>query len=199
MRRADFLFHHKFWEQERSDSVLEWDSASLGVGGSWKSERKKKWQSIVPVRFGRTTPMITTHPCICMFFVLNPFLPQVSSLMLYVEEAHKLPVKYFTNPYCNIYLNSVQVAKTHPREGQNPVFTEEFIFEWVCHTSGCIFSFIYCCFPLSVWFFSHTLSLLGYRITKCIYLLFQWLVKWNQQIWNQPEQQNKKEQRKRHL
>lgn len=56
-------------------------------------------------------------------------LPQVSSLMLYVEEAHKLPVKYFTSPYCNIYLNSVQVAKTHPREGQNPVFTEEFIFE----------------------------------------------------------------------
>lgn len=54
---------------------------------------------------------------------------QVSSLVLYVEEAHKLPVKYFTNPYCNIYLNSVQVAKTHPREGQNPVFTEEFIFE----------------------------------------------------------------------
>lgn len=49
--------------------------------------------------------------------------------MLYVEEAHKLPGKYFTNPYCNIYLNSVQVAKTHPREGQNPVFTEEFIFE----------------------------------------------------------------------
>lgn len=63
--------------------------------------------------------------------VLNPFfsLSQVSSLVLYVEEAHKLPVKYFTNPYCNIYLNSVQVAKTHPREGQNPVFTEEFIFE----------------------------------------------------------------------
>uniref|UniRef100_A0A8C9XMD5 RAS p21 protein activator 1 n=1 Tax=Sander lucioperca TaxID=283035 RepID=A0A8C9XMD5_SANLU len=53
----------------------------------------------------------------------------VSSLVLYVEEAHKLPVKYFTNPYCNIYLNSVQVAKTHPREGQNPVFTEEFIFD----------------------------------------------------------------------
>lgn len=63
-------------------------------------------------------------------------VPQVSSLMLYVEEAHKLPVKYFTNPYCNIYLNSVQVAKTHPREGQNPVFTEEFIFEWVRHTSA---------------------------------------------------------------
>lgn len=62
------------------------------------------------------------------FFVLI-LIHQVSSLMLYVEEAHKLPVKYFTNPYCNIYLNSVQVAKTHPREGQNPVFTEEFIFE----------------------------------------------------------------------
>ncbi|TNN53016.1 Ras GTPase-activating protein 1 [Liparis tanakae] len=54
---------------------------------------------------------------------------QVSSLVLYVEEAHKLPMKYFNSPYCNIYLNSVQVAKTHPREGQNPVFTEEFIFE----------------------------------------------------------------------
>lgn len=54
---------------------------------------------------------------------------QVSSLMLHVEEAHKLPVKYFASPYCNIYLNSVQVARTHPREGQNPVFTEEFIFE----------------------------------------------------------------------
>ncbi|XP_028269325.1 ras GTPase-activating protein 1 isoform X1 [Parambassis ranga] len=59
----------------------------------------------------------------------NKRLRQVSSLVLYVEEAHKLPVKYFTNPYCNIYLNSVQVAKTHPREGQNPVFTEEFIFD----------------------------------------------------------------------
>uniref|UniRef100_A0A7N8XA10 RAS p21 protein activator (GTPase activating protein) 1a n=1 Tax=Mastacembelus armatus TaxID=205130 RepID=A0A7N8XA10_9TELE len=59
----------------------------------------------------------------------NKRLRQVSSLVLYVEEAHKLPVKYFTNPFCNIYLNSVQVAKTHPREGQNPVFTEEFIFD----------------------------------------------------------------------
>ncbi|XP_019733561.1 ras GTPase-activating protein 1 [Hippocampus comes] len=58
-----------------------------------------------------------------------PEQAQVSSLVLYVEEAHKLPVKYFTNPYCNIYLNNVQVAKTHPREGPNPVFTEEFIFD----------------------------------------------------------------------
>ncbi|KAF3850951.1 hypothetical protein F7725_012723 [Dissostichus mawsoni] len=58
-----------------------------------------------------------------------PEQAQVSSLVLYVEEAHKLPVKYFNSPYCNIYLNSVQVAKTHPREGQNPVFTEEFIFD----------------------------------------------------------------------
>lgn len=56
-------------------------------------------------------------------------MSQVSSLMLYVEEAHKLPIKHFTNPYCNIYLNSVHVARTHPRDGQNPVFTEEFIFE----------------------------------------------------------------------
>uniref|UniRef100_A0A3B5MFH0 Ras GTPase-activating protein 1 n=1 Tax=Xiphophorus couchianus TaxID=32473 RepID=A0A3B5MFH0_9TELE len=59
----------------------------------------------------------------------NKRLRQVSSLVLYVEEAHKLPVKYFANPYCNIYLNNVQVAKTHPREGQNPVFTEEFNFD----------------------------------------------------------------------
>ncbi|KAI3372488.1 hypothetical protein L3Q82_022976 [Scortum barcoo] len=59
----------------------------------------------------------------------NKRLRQVSRLVLYVEEAHKLPAKYFTNPYCNIYLNSVQVAKTHPREGQNPVFTKEFIFD----------------------------------------------------------------------
>ncbi|XP_028660551.1 ras GTPase-activating protein 1 [Erpetoichthys calabaricus] len=56
-------------------------------------------------------------------------LRQVSSLVLNVEEAHKLPVKHFTNPYCNIYLNSIQVAKTHPREGQNPVWTEEFMFD----------------------------------------------------------------------
>jgi len=48
---------------------------------------------------------------------------------LHVEEAHTLPVKHFTNPYCNIYLNSVQVAKTHIREGQNPVWSEEFVFE----------------------------------------------------------------------
>ncbi|RMC09803.1 hypothetical protein DUI87_13590 [Hirundo rustica rustica] len=54
---------------------------------------------------------------------------QVSSLILHVEEAHTLPVKHFTNPYCNIYLNSVQVAKTHIREGQNPVWSEEFVFD----------------------------------------------------------------------
>ncbi|XP_059406158.1 ras GTPase-activating protein 1 isoform X2 [Carassius carassius] len=59
----------------------------------------------------------------------NKRLRQVSSLVLYVEEAHKLPIKHFTNPYCTISLNNVQVAKTHPREGQNPVFTEEFIFD----------------------------------------------------------------------
>ncbi|KAJ8285551.1 hypothetical protein GJAV_G00028140 [Gymnothorax javanicus] len=59
----------------------------------------------------------------------NKRLRQVSSLVLYVEEAHKLPVKHFSSPYCNIYLNNVQVARTHPREGQNPVFTEEFIFD----------------------------------------------------------------------
>ncbi|KAM9446341.1 ras GTPase-activating protein 1 isoform 2-T2 [Clarias gariepinus] len=59
----------------------------------------------------------------------NKRLRQVSSLVLYVEEAHKLPIKHFTNPYCNIYLNSVHVARTHPRDGQNPVFTEEFIFD----------------------------------------------------------------------
>uniref|UniRef100_A0A8C2BBP1 RAS p21 protein activator (GTPase activating protein) 1b n=1 Tax=Cyprinus carpio TaxID=7962 RepID=A0A8C2BBP1_CYPCA len=59
----------------------------------------------------------------------NKRLRQVSSLFLNVEEAHKLPSKHFTNGYCNIYLNSIQVAKTHPREGQNPVWTEEFIFD----------------------------------------------------------------------
>uniref|UniRef100_A0A673LX96 Ras GTPase-activating protein 1 n=1 Tax=Sinocyclocheilus rhinocerous TaxID=307959 RepID=A0A673LX96_9TELE len=59
----------------------------------------------------------------------NKRLRQVSSLFLNVEEAHKLPSKHFTNAYCNIYLNSIQVAKTHPREGQNPVWTEEFIFD----------------------------------------------------------------------
>ncbi|XP_029429562.1 ras GTPase-activating protein 1 isoform X3 [Rhinatrema bivittatum] len=59
----------------------------------------------------------------------NKRLRQVSSLVLHIEEAHKLPVKHFTSPYCNIYLNSVQVAKTHAREGQNPVWSEEFIFD----------------------------------------------------------------------
>ncbi|EPQ10956.1 Ras GTPase-activating protein 1, partial [Myotis brandtii] len=59
----------------------------------------------------------------------NKRLRQVSSLVLHIEEAHKLPIKHFTNPYCNIYLNSVQVAKTHAREGQNPVWSEEFVFD----------------------------------------------------------------------
>lgn len=138
-----------------------------------------------------------------LFCVLNPsFFPQVSSLVLYVEEAHKLPVKYFTNPYCNIYLNSVQVAKTHPREGQNPVFTEEFIFEWVNHICACI---IHICLPLYFILLPDISSNLSCfkmddfsKSKKCMHL-FQWPVEWNQQIWNQPEQQNKKEQRKRHL
>ncbi|XP_069483685.1 ras GTPase-activating protein 1 isoform X1 [Ambystoma mexicanum] len=56
-------------------------------------------------------------------------LRQVSSLSLHVEEAHKLPVKHFTSPYCNIYLNSLPVAKTHAREGQNPVWSEDFFFD----------------------------------------------------------------------
>ncbi|KAF7250528.1 Ras GTPase-activating protein 1 [Varanus komodoensis] len=59
----------------------------------------------------------------------NKRLRQVSSLILHVEEAHTLPAKHFTNPYCNIYLNIVQVAKTHVREGQNPVWSEEFVFD----------------------------------------------------------------------
>ncbi|XP_048786310.1 ras GTPase-activating protein 1-like isoform X6 [Lagopus muta] len=59
----------------------------------------------------------------------NKRLRQVNSLILHVEEAHTLPVKHFTNPYCNIYLNSVHVAKTHTREGQNPVWSEEFVFD----------------------------------------------------------------------
>ncbi|XP_063309776.1 ras GTPase-activating protein 1 [Pelobates fuscus] len=59
----------------------------------------------------------------------NKRLRQVSSLNLHVEEAHKLPVKHFTSPYCNIYLNCVQVAKTHARDGQNPVWSEEFFFD----------------------------------------------------------------------
>ncbi|XP_065516979.1 ras GTPase-activating protein 1 isoform X5 [Lathamus discolor] len=61
--------------------------------------------------------------------ISNKRLRQVSSLILHVEEAHSLPVKHFTNPYCNIYLNTVQVAKTHIREGQNPVWSEEFVFD----------------------------------------------------------------------
>uniref|UniRef100_A0A8C1GZV5 RAS p21 protein activator 1 n=1 Tax=Cyprinus carpio carpio TaxID=630221 RepID=A0A8C1GZV5_CYPCA len=67
--------------------------------------------------------------CIFYFAGETPEQAQVSSLFLNVEEAHKLPSKHFTNGYCNIYLNSIQVAKTHPREGQNPVWTEEFIFD----------------------------------------------------------------------
>ncbi|XP_041436416.1 ras GTPase-activating protein 1 isoform X3 [Xenopus laevis] len=59
----------------------------------------------------------------------NKRLRQVSSLNLHIEEAHKLPNKHFTSPYCNIHLNSVQVAKTHAREGQNPVWSEEFFFD----------------------------------------------------------------------
>ncbi|XP_042305589.1 ras GTPase-activating protein 1 isoform X2 [Sceloporus undulatus] len=59
----------------------------------------------------------------------NKRLRQVSSLILHVEEAHTLPAKHFTSPYCNIYLNCVQVAKTHVREGQNPVWSEEFVFD----------------------------------------------------------------------
>ncbi|XP_035164925.1 ras GTPase-activating protein 1-like [Oxyura jamaicensis] len=36
----------------------------------------------------------------------NKRLRQVSSLILHVEEAHTLPVKHFTNLYCNIYRNT---------------------------------------------------------------------------------------------
>uniref|UniRef100_A0A8C8FBM2 Ras GTPase-activating protein 1 n=1 Tax=Oncorhynchus tshawytscha TaxID=74940 RepID=A0A8C8FBM2_ONCTS len=84
--------------------------------------------------FAGETPeqaQVCTDPSlfVCLDVLSQSHLSVVSSLVLYVEEAHKLPVKHFTNPYCNIYLNNVQVAKTHPREGQNPVFTEEFIFD----------------------------------------------------------------------
>uniref|UniRef100_UPI00358F3DFB ras GTPase-activating protein 1 isoform X2 n=1 Tax=Myxine glutinosa TaxID=7769 RepID=UPI00358F3DFB len=59
----------------------------------------------------------------------NRRLRQVRSLTLYVEEAHKLPAKYLTHPYCTILLNNVQVARTPAKEGQNPVWAEEFVFD----------------------------------------------------------------------
>ncbi|XP_061427028.1 ras GTPase-activating protein 1 isoform X4 [Lethenteron reissneri] len=59
----------------------------------------------------------------------NKHLRQVRSLTLYVEEAHKLPAKHLTHPYCTILLNNVQVARTPAKEGQNPVWAEEFVFD----------------------------------------------------------------------
>ncbi|KAH0628075.1 hypothetical protein JD844_008775 [Phrynosoma platyrhinos] len=111
--------------------ILEGNDAQLIYFESEKRATKPKGliDLSVPNCFQIVVQHFSEEHYIFYFAGETPEQAQVSSLILHVEEAHTLPAKHFTSPYCNIYLNSVQVAKTHVREGQNPVWSEEFVFD----------------------------------------------------------------------
>eukprot|EP00058_Branchiostoma_floridae_P006819 XP_002592307.1 hypothetical protein BRAFLDRAFT_206850 [Branchiostoma floridae] len=54
---------------------------------------------------------------------------QLRSLSVNVLDARNLPVKHLPHPYCMLSLHDVHAARTQMREGPNPLWSEEFVFE----------------------------------------------------------------------
>ena len=54
---------------------------------------------------------------------------QVRSLQVTVEEAHRLVSRTTCRPYCTVSLNDVHVGRTKVKEGLQPLWSEEFMFE----------------------------------------------------------------------
>lgn len=54
---------------------------------------------------------------------------QLKSLSLHVLEAHKIPTKYVSMPYCVISLNDIRIARTPLVPGPDPVWNESFLFD----------------------------------------------------------------------
>lgn len=54
---------------------------------------------------------------------------QVRSLSVTVDSAHKLFGKGAMRLYCAVDLNTVHVGRTKVREGNNPLWGEDFLFE----------------------------------------------------------------------
>ncbi|KAI8501697.1 Ras GTPase-activating protein 1 [Branchiostoma belcheri] len=54
---------------------------------------------------------------------------QLRSLSVNVLDARNLPVKHLPHPYCVLSLHDVHAARTQMREGPNPLWSEEFVFE----------------------------------------------------------------------
>ncbi|EDS37732.1 ras GTPase activating protein [Culex quinquefasciatus] len=60
-------------------------------------------------------------------FVFSPRL--IRNLNLHILEAHRLPFKLVSNPYCVVSLNQVNVEKTRVKTIPDPVWEEEFVLD----------------------------------------------------------------------
>lgn len=54
---------------------------------------------------------------------------QLKSLKLHILEAHKIPPKVLSHPYCVVSLNEIKVARTPVQQPPDPVWDEEFMFD----------------------------------------------------------------------
>ncbi|XP_038073603.1 ras GTPase-activating protein 1-like [Patiria miniata] len=56
-------------------------------------------------------------------------IKQLKSLSLHILEAHKIPTRQISHPYCVISLNNIKVARTPIQPAPDPVWSEEFVFD----------------------------------------------------------------------
>ncbi|XP_033634432.1 ras GTPase-activating protein 1-like [Asterias rubens] len=56
-------------------------------------------------------------------------IKQLKSLSLHILEAHKIPTKQISHPYCVISLNNIKVARTPIQPAPDPLWSEEFVFD----------------------------------------------------------------------
>ncbi|XP_022105967.1 ras GTPase-activating protein 1-like [Acanthaster planci] len=56
-------------------------------------------------------------------------IKQLKSLSLHILEAHKIPSRQISHPYCVISLNNIKVARTPIQVAPDPVWSEEFVFD----------------------------------------------------------------------
>lgn len=60
---------------------------------------------------------------------ISSALKEQRSLLIYICDAHRLPLRQVPHPYCVLSLNNVKVGRTQVGEGTDPIWSEEFILE----------------------------------------------------------------------
>ncbi|XP_064608385.1 LOW QUALITY PROTEIN: ras GTPase-activating protein 1-like [Liolophura sinensis] len=60
---------------------------------------------------------------------ISSALKEQRSLLIYICDAHRLPLRQVPHPYCVLSLNNVKVGRTQVGEGTDPIWSEEFILD----------------------------------------------------------------------